>query len=434
MWHVLSIALLGALLSTPPLAGQLRGEEQLRVVGTDGTERSIPVSRTRGFPSIPLSALRAGGVDASESGSAGILIRVGGAELLMREWSPFVSVGGTVAQLVDPVFREGGELHVPAHLLTGLLPEWFPSALSLDAGRLRILPPANPVAAAPRPAQPSTVATPPAPAPSPPPSVSSPTPPRPNPPPADQLRVPGASARKVVVIDPGHGGGEPGAVGPGGTLEKEISLGIALALAAELRRDPQFEVHLTRQGDELVPLWDRGDRATQWKGERPGVFVSIHANSVPDRRSVRGFETYFLAEARTDDARRVAALENASPFRPEGAPGAGGDPDLGSILNELRLLDHQHWSALLAEFIQQELARFHPGPNRGVKQGPFAVLTNALMPSVLVEIGFISNQEEERLMLRSDFQRETAQALSGAVRRFFQRYPPGSGPGEEVDR
>jgi N-acetylmuramoyl-L-alanine amidase len=236
-----------------------------------------------------------------------------------------------------------------------------------------------------------------------------------------------APRSRVVVIDPGHGGAEPGAVGPGGTREKTIALAVALALARELARDPWIEVHLTRDRDVAVPIWGRGEQATMWKGDRPGVFVSIHANAVPDRPGVRGFETYFLSEARTEHERRVAAAENA-PLLQENpdAPMAGlDDPLLAGILRDLITFDHQHWSALLAEKVQRELATFHPGPDRGVKQGPFAVITNALMPSVLVELGFISNREEEQLMVRPEFHRQSAVALANAIRAFFDRYPPG---------
>jgi N-acetylmuramoyl-L-alanine amidase len=229
------------------------------------------------------------------------------------------------------------------------------------------------------------------------------------------------------VIDPGHGGDDPGAIGSGGTREKDVALAMSLALAREFADDPGIEVRLTRDRDETVPLWSRGESATEWKGERPGVFVSIHANALPDRTGVRGFETYFLSEARDEHERRVAALENA-PL--ENGPSRGGsasaDPLLGAILQDLRTFDHQHWSADLANEVQRELSEFHPGPDRGVKQAPFAVITNSLMPSVLVEVGFITNPEEERLLSQQNFHRESAEAMARAIRRFFDRYPPGT--------
>ncbi len=231
---------------------------------------------------------------------------------------------------------------------------------------------------------------------------------------------------RVVVIDPGHGGKDRGTVGPGGRREKDIALAVGRVLARELRGDEGLEVYMTRNRDVFVPLWERGEKATLWKGERPGLFISIHANSALGDASVRGFETYFLSEARTEHERRVAANENAPLLLDDdSADGITRDPDLTHILRELRNLDHQHWSSLLAEGIQLELDVVHPGPNRGVKQGPFAVITNALMPAVLVEVGFVSNREEERALSRDEFQRQVARALAKAIREFYGRYPPG---------
>jgi N-acetylmuramoyl-L-alanine amidase len=121
----------------------------------------------------------------------------------------------------------------------------------------------------------------------------------------------------------------------------------------------------------------------------------------------------------------VAANENAPLAFYSGEENANESPDLDFILRELRNLDHQHWSANLAETVQKRLGAVHSGPDRGVKQGPFAVITNVLMPAVLVEIGFVSNREEEREMSRSEFQRKLGRALADAVREFYNRYPPG---------
>lgn len=236
-----------------------------------------------------------------------------------------------------------------------------------------------------------------------------------------------------MVIDAGHGGADPGALGPRGIREKDVALGIALEVARVLRQHPNLEVHLTRDSDTFVDLWQRGEIASKLKGERPGLFVSIHANSFPNNRSARGFETYFLSEARTEHERRVSAIENA-PLSFQGqSVDASAEPDLSFILRELRNLDHQHWSSLLAQFVQEELGDFHPGPDRGVKQGVLAVLTNALMPSILVEAGYLSHSEEGRLMGESSFQRQAGQAVARAVVRFFERYPPESGGGSREE-
>jgi N-acetylmuramoyl-L-alanine amidase len=186
-------------------------------------------------------------------------------------------------------------------------------------------------------------------------------------------------------------------------------------------------VYTTREDDTFVELWDRGERATQNKGERYGIFVSVHANSFPDRRAASGFETYFLSEARTEHERRVAAIENA-PLSMRGQDVSPEEqPDFDFILRELLNHDHQHWSARLAELVQDELNDFHPGPDRGVKQGVLAVLTNALMPSVLVEVGYLSNEAEGRLLGQASFQEDAAEAIASAIMRFFEQYPPGGG-------
>ena len=231
---------------------------------------------------------------------------------------------------------------------------------------------------------------------------------------------------RVVVIDAGHGGRDPGTTGRNGVREKDVVLGVALALARILRGEKNIEVHLTRDSDVLSPIWQRGELATEWKGSGHAVFISIHANALPGYHATRGFETYINSEARTDHERRVAALENSAvELEEERDQNPGGDPELGFILTELRNLDHAHWSSLLAEIIQEKLDPVHPGPNRGVNQAPLAVLTNSLMPAVLLEVGFLSNLEEERLLNQRSFQEDVARSVARALREFFRRFPPG---------
>ena len=235
---------------------------------------------------------------------------------------------------------------------------------------------------------------------------------------------------RVVVIDPGHGGFDPGSPGAGGVMEKDVALAVGLALAQALEGVPDLEVHLTRDRDVAIPIWERGDMATRLKGERPGILLSIHANALDDAFT-RGVETYFLSEARTEHERRVAALENAPPAGGgDGGATTTDDPGLAFILNELRNLDHIHWSADLAQIVQESLAAVHPGRDRGVKQAPLAVITNALMPSVLVEVGFVSHPDEARMLMDPEFHAAAAEALAEAVVEFFERYPPGATSGE----
>lgn len=309
----------------------------------------------------------------------------------IRPDTPFLSWGGDGVHLGEAPYMAAGQMHLPLQFFIDVLPWKLPEVFRYDPDSriLQVRAPDNPNGFHPAPV-------------------------------------------KVVVIDPGHGGPDPGAVGPGGTREKDVALAIGRALARNLKDDSDLQVYLTREADTLIPIWKRGEMATAWKGENPGVFISIHANALPNSRATRGFETYFLSEARNEHERRVAALENAAQEFETQEEGPSADPDLSFILTELRSLDHQHWSALLAELTQDRLAPFHPGPNRGVKQGPLAVITNALMPAVLVEVGFITSPEEERVLTEGTFQVNTANAIASAVREFFRRYsgegsPPRAG-------
>jgi N-acetylmuramoyl-L-alanine amidase len=136
---------------------------------------------------------------------------------------------------------------------------------------------------------------------------------------------------------------------------------------------------------------------------------------------VRGFETYFLATARTEDERRVAAMENeVVRFEVETNPDAG-DP-LGFILNDIAQNEHLRESLDLAQEVQAALASKHPGPNRGVKQAGFMVLSKAFMPAILVEVGFGTNAADARWMASVQGQREIAESLSDAVLEYLRHY------------
>lgn len=226
----------------------------------------------------------------------------------------------------------------------------------------------------------------------------------------------GSGPPPLVVVDAGHGGVDPGARGPAGTREKDIALAVARRLAAKLRQSGDYEVRMTRDRDTLIALGDRGRLANLWRdGERPALFVSVHCNAHPSAAG-KGFETYFLSEAKTEDARRVERMENAA--RKYETRAAAVDP-LHFIFHDLRQNKYLRDSSDLATYVQARLGAVHPGPNRGVKQAGFAVLNGSFMPAVLVEIGFISNAGEE-LLLRDPIQQETiASGIALAVDDFF---------------
>jgi N-acetylmuramoyl-L-alanine amidase len=217
-------------------------------------------------------------------------------------------------------------------------------------------------------------------------------------------------------VDPGN----PGLFFPRGIREKDVTLRVGLLLGEELRRRG-VQVTMTRTLDTLIDLRDRGG----YCAADCDLFVSVHVNSLPRRAgytAVRGFETYFLAEARTEDAARVARMENES-IRFEQASDAGGEQDgLGFILKDLQVNEHLRESARVAELIQDHLDEVHDGGDRGVKQAGFMVLNTARRPAVLVELGYSTNRDDARLMSESANQRRLAGAIADAVVRYLSDY------------
>ena len=231
--------------------------------------------------------------------------------------------------------------------------------------------------------------------------------------------------RQLVVIDAGHGGPDRGMTGPIGTptwfVEKDVTLAVAKKLAAALRARG-VDVLMTRTTDTLIALADRGKIANSNHGD---VFISIHCNapgySTAAAARERGFETYFLAEAKTEDERRVQDMENESVKFETGANTSKGDP-LSFIITDMAQNEHLRESNDLAQTIQDGLLEVHPGPNRGVQQANFAVLRGSYMPAVLVEIGFGSNQAEATYLSDQDNQRAIARSLAESVLAYLAHY------------
>ena len=227
-----------------------------------------------------------------------------------------------------------------------------------------------------------------------------------------------AAARgiRTIVIDPGHGGLEVGARGKFGTLEKDITLAISLRLKTLIEKNLAFNVELTRDRDMDVSLENRAAIANNHRAE---LFISIHANS-SYRRNANGSETFFLSLNATDEeARRLAYLENNStdldkPLAPEN------EDDIVMILWDLAQAAYLKQSQRLAEIIQDELNSLLNTRDRGIKQAPFKVLTGVACPAVLVESAFISNPEEERELVREDFQENVAQAIYRGLVRYIK--------------
>lgn len=228
----------------------------------------------------------------------------------------------------------------------------------------------------------------------------------------------------VVVLDPGHGGEDSGAIGPRGLMEKDVTLNVALKLAELLREKAGVEVLLTRTDDTFIPLEDRTAFANSSHAD---IFISIHANATVSR-DVKGVETFFLSfEATDDDALSVAEFENTVVGGPEKTDAPVLD-DLKEILWDLAKTEAHHESSTLAELIHTSLLKATGKENRGVKQAPFVVLTGAEMPAILVEVGFISNPVEEKWLGSKKRQRQIAESLTSAVMTFKTRI------GREVER
>ncbi len=232
---------------------------------------------------------------------------------------------------------------------------------------------------------------------------------RPPPPPPAAVPV---GAVRTIVIDPGHGGAEVGAEGPGGTLEKDVTLAIARKLRGALSNSLGVQVFLTRDGDREVPLDDRAAFANNYKAD---LFLSIHANA-SRAAGAKGAEVYFLSyQAADEESRRLAAAEGA--FAGEAAPA---DPSVAMILWDMAQAEHLEESSALASRIQEELAQVTGSEGRGVKQAPFRVLVGAAMPAVLVKVAFISNSEEETMLASEAYQGKVVAALVRGVAKYQQ--------------
>jgi N-acetylmuramoyl-L-alanine amidase len=249
--------------------------------------------------------------------------------------------------------------------------------------------------------------------------------------PSASARLPnGLKPGHVVTVDAGHGGTDPGNPGlyfPRGVQEKHVTLQVSRLLRSELQKRG-IQVRMTRTTDTLIALRDRPRYCT----EDCELFVSIHVNSLARRRGYterRGFETYIIGEARTEEAERVAQMENdAIRFETEAVQDAG-PQGLDFILRDLQLNEHLRESARAAELIQEHLDPVHTGENRGVKGGPYHVLNAARRPAVLVELGYSTNPEDARLMTRRSSQEALASAIADAIVAYLLEYERKTGMG-----
>lgn len=215
-----------------------------------------------------------------------------------------------------------------------------------------------------------------------------------------------------IVVDPGHGGHDPGAIGPTGLQEKEIVLAIGLKLKEMLENELDLDVVMTRSTDIFIPLEERTAIANKVNAD---LFVSIHANASPNRNAA-GMETYYLNLAKTEKAAQLAAKENGTSLEKVSV--------LQAILFDLMANYKLNDSAHLAEEVQRALhkkvrSHFPDAKNLGVKQGPFYVLVGATMPSILVETAFVSNALEESRLKEPGYREMTAQGIMEGIKAYI---------------
>jgi N-acetylmuramoyl-L-alanine amidase len=223
---------------------------------------------------------------------------------------------------------------------------------------------------------------------------------------------------KRIVLDPGHGGKDPGAVGRHLNLkEKDIVLKIAKKTKKLLKENLDVEIFLTREDDKFVSLADRTEFANKHQAD---LFVSIHCNAAYNTHS-HGTEVYYLSPAKSDEARAVEALEN-DVIKFEEPEGIKRYTDLDFILYDMRQNEYLIESIDMAEMCQKSLVKELGTKDKGVKHANFYVLRGAFMPAVLAEVAFLSNKWEEKQLKSNQFQDKAASAIYKSIKQFKEKY------------
>ena len=373
---------------------------QITVAGARG-ETTVPVrTDPAGAPVVPASQLLAAleGTMRIHDGWADVTIARQPFRFLVG--APLYVFSSQLQPLANPVWLARDTLYLPFQFVSEILPYFLGERYRYDVRTARLE------------------------------DVSRRPPTARAPPPAERLPN-GLRPGHVVTIDPGHGGvdpGNPGTYFPRGVREKDVTLQVGLLLREELRQRG-VGVRMTRTTDTLIDLGDRGGFCTA----ACDLFVSLHVNSLARRRGyteVRGFETYFLAEARTEDAARVAKMENEAVRFEAGESQAAMTGGLDFILKDLQLNEHLRESARAAELVQKKLRTVHTGQDRGVKQAGFMVLTTARRPAILVEMGYSTNPQDGRYLTSRRTQRTMASAIADAIVDYLKDYERKTGGAE----
>ncbi len=246
--------------------------------------------------------------------------------------------------------------------------------------------------------------------------------------PAVQSRV--ATGDKIIIaIDAGHGGQDPGAIGPGGTQEKNVTIAVARKLRTLLNDDPMFKAVLTRDGDYFISVMGRSDVARK---QNANFLVSIHADAAPNR-SATGASVWVLSNRRANSEMANWLEEHEKQSELLGGAGdvlanSQSDPYLSQAVLDLQFGHSQRVGYDVAANMLTQLSRIGALHKRRPEHASLGVLRSPDIPSVLVETGFISNNSEERLLDSSDYQQQLAEAIYGGLRTYFQAHPLQSAP------
>jgi N-acetylmuramoyl-L-alanine amidase len=371
------------------------------VVQSARGEARVPVRLDpSGGPVLPAPALLAA-IDArAVMGGAWADVTVGTRTFRFILGAPLYSVDGKLRPLVGSASVRRDTLQLPIQFVSEILPRNFSQRFRYDGRLARLVDNAPAVVAVKEP-------------------------------PRDPNRLPnGLKKGHVVTIDAGHGGVDPGNPGiffPDGLKEKHVTLQLALLLRDELK-ERGVKIVMTRTRDTLIDLRSR----STYCNDECDLFVSIHINSLarrPGYSRIRGFETYFLAEAKTEDAKRVAQMENeAVRFdSPDGGTDQLGGLDF--IMKDLQINEHLRESARAAELVQSYLQEAHTGPDLGVKQAGLMVLNTARRPAILVEVGFSTNPDDAKLLTVRVSQKNLVSSIADAVVAYLLEYERKSGQG-----
>ncbi|WP_407525636.1 N-acetylmuramoyl-L-alanine amidase [Methylobacterium oryzisoli] len=249
----------------------------------------------------------------------------------------------------------------------------------------------------------------------------------PEPPPTPKALAPTpGDTRPLVIVDAGHGGTDPGAIAANGAFEKDIVFGVARELARRLEDGRRVRVRLTRDADVFVPLAERVRIAREAKAD---LFVSIHADSISAAPQVRGATIYTGSEKATDaESARLADRENKAD-QAAGADSAEGPGDVSDILQELTLRETRGFSARFAQGLLGQLGRVMEMSVKPHREAGFRVLRSPDVPSVLVELGYLSSKRDLDLLLSEEWRARVTEQMAGAIETFFAgRTPPGPNP------